>query len=183
MIQISRKVLPRIAKHGLNVYPLEAFGLLLGSISENCIDVALPSGRTEHWYNPNERYGNLKRAIKFGKNFAQNNKLDLLGIYHTGSGGHPDFKSSEASPITTAPEYLRNMLVLIRPLDGGEAIWGSTLYFWKDCWKPTEFKQIKHRNHSQELNPKRLYSAWISEFGSIDYGNNAEKEMPRLFET
>ncbi len=183
MLNISRKAISKITKHGLNVFPLEAFGLLIGSANENYIDAALPVGKTEHWYETNERYSGIDKAIEAGDQFAQTRSLEITGVYHTQSGGDSDIEDSEISPIINAPTSLRGLFILIKPCHGGESIFREVVFSWQDGWKKEEHKIAYPRSSSEELNPRRIHSAWLSAWGRLDYGNNAESELKRIFPT
>jgi len=55
-VTIARAAMSRIAKHGLNVSPLEAYGFLLGRAQPLVAHCALPVGKTSHWYDPSDRF-------------------------------------------------------------------------------------------------------------------------------
>jgi hypothetical protein len=171
MLKISRKAISKTAKHGLNVYPLEAFGLLIGSTERNCIYAALPAGKTEHWNAINERYVGIEKELETGKKFAQSLSLDILGVYHTSSGNY------DVTPIDNPPDFLKGIYILIKYCDGGESILGENIYSWNGKWESLDYRIFSKRNGSKELNPRRIISSWLAVWGEIDYGNNHLKEL------
>lgn len=66
-ISISGRALSRMSAHGVNVYPLEAFGILLGAkdTGDGGADIlaALPVGKTERWHEPDGRLAGIGRAL------------------------------------------------------------------------------------------------------------------------
>ena len=88
MIEISRRAIARVARHGLHVYPLEAYGLLVGEPMEpkaTSVQVfaVIPVGKTEHWYDPAGRFAGVSLAfVKAAATFATWG-LAPIGMYCT----------------------------------------------------------------------------------------------------
>jgi proteasome lid subunit RPN8/RPN11 len=111
----SRKAMSKITKHSLNVYPLEAYGFLIGVHSEHVIYAALPVGETTQFYEPQTRFLQLDAALAPAIELASSHKLCVIGISHSDSGGHPDSPESEVDPILQVPSKWRDKLVLVSP--------------------------------------------------------------------
>ncbi len=169
MLRISRNALSKATKHGLNVFPLEAFGLLIGSAEDNCIYAALPVGKTEHWYAINERYQGIENGLIKGREFARSCSMDILGVYHS------CYDSFDTSPIDNPPEILKGMYILIKYCDGGESIFGENVYIWNGNWEAIDYKIFNQQNVSKKLNPRRILSAWLKIWGEINYDNKNKK--------
>ena len=178
---ISYHASSRAKRHSMNVYPCEAFGLLIGSLKDNFIDAALPLSKTEHWYVPAERFHNIEQGIIQGKEFVKNTVLDVIGVYHSYSGGHPDIKGSERFILKDIPQGLRNYLMLVVNIEGNETIWQHPLYHWDKGWQELKYKKTPPRSIWPEFTSKRIHSRWIKAHGAIDYSNNHVSELRRLY--
>ena len=65
ILQVSQDAVRKLMRHGWNVYPLEAFGLLLGTTTPPCVHAALPTTKTAHWDSHADRWNGLveKRPV------------------------------------------------------------------------------------------------------------------------
>jgi len=81
MLIVSREALVKIGKHAWNVYPLEAFGYLLGREAARQVLASLPCSKTSRWYEYDDRWlgieEHLSKACATGKEFG----LDVAGFY------------------------------------------------------------------------------------------------------
>lgn len=180
---MAKKANSKVARHGLNVYPLEAFGLLIGMRSPTLLHTVLPVGKTMHWYDTSDRFLGLNQAASVAAGMLAARDLEVVGVYHTFSGGHPDFERSELNPISQVPPELRDCLVLIRPLFGGESDYMSSLYAFnrKVGWAEVDYELTAHHGIEPRLNPRRIHHDWLALWGQIDYGNNWQAERMRIF--
>lgn len=165
IITISYKASSKVRKHGLHVYPLEAYGFLIGSLSFKVVYAVLPVGKTTFWYDPSDRYVGLAQALEPARDFAGSHQLSVLGVYHTSAGD----SGSEAHPIAHVPPRHRDGLVLITPTYGGESIWAHRLYEYarQGDWQQCEFQKGR-RSLEPRLNARRLMQGWHAHplFGS-----------------
>jgi hypothetical protein len=177
VITISHKETSKARKHGLNVYPLEAYGFLIGSTSPKVVHAALPVGKTTHWYDTSDRYAGLVDALEPATDFARSHQLSILGVYHTSAEG----MGSEENPIADVPPRHRDGLVLITPTYAGESIWAHQLYEYAShgSWQECGFQKGR-RSLDPRLNPRRLMRGWRKVWGPVDYSNNHETELKRL---
>lgn len=182
-IQIARQANNKVARHGLNVYPLEAFGLLVGTGSPTLVHTVLPVGKTMHWYATSDRFLGLNQAAIVAAGMLAQRNLEVIGVYHTFAGGHSDFEGSDVNPICQVPAELRDCIVLVRPLHGGESFYMSSIYTFnrEEGWAEVESKLISYHEADPRLNPKRIHRDWLAVWGQIDYGNNWQTERMRIF--
>lgn len=178
-VTISRKATSKVTKHGLNVYPLEAYGFLIGTPAPAFIYAALPAGKTSRWYEPVDRFYVLEQGYGLAKEFAKGIGLSLIGIYHTGVSD----ERPHISPLQAVPANYRHLFVLITPTLGGESIWRHNLYQWESGrgWQECDFKIVLPRATDPGLNARRIRHQWLSVWGPIDYSNNYETEYYRLY--
>jgi len=182
-IEISRRAIAHVARHGLNVYPLEAYGLLVGepmeqgAVSARVLAV-LPVGKTEQWEDPAGRFARISLAVdKAAATFATWG-LAPIGTYctlYSSSGDYYDQVLGTAPHIDTAP------WLILRGVDGGETIWGFGGYqFLAGGWREAECRVVSVRVDQLHRNPKRVAIEWNRAWGVLDYGNNYATELPRL---
>ena len=181
-LTITRRAKARITAHGLNVYPLEGFGLLLGPESSDHENgyalAALPVGKTERWYKSAGRFARLPEALAVATNLFGVSQLHPIGIYctvYSSSGDYPEVL------VATAPQLSGAPWLVLRAVDGGETIFGC----WaKNCeagtWHDDSLITTSPRIDSPEHNPRRIAVAWNRTWGVLDYGNLHEIELLRL---
>ena len=179
-LTIARRAKKCITAHGLNVYPLEGFGLLLGH--NNATDAhalaALPVGKTEHWYEPTGRFARVFDAFAMATSLFAVSQLRPIGLYCT---VYSSFRPYPESLVATAPRLPELPWLVLRSVNGGEAIfgcWAKRLEAdeWIDDSLTTVFPRIEAPDH----NPRRIATAWNRAWGILDYGNLHEIELPRL---
>lgn len=181
-LTITQHAKGRITAHGLNVYPLEGFGLLLGSgpayPEQAHVIAALPVGKTERWYEPAGRFARVSEAIATATNLFGASHLRPMGIYCTvyeSFGTYPDVL------LTTVPQLPDTPWLVLRAVDGGETIFGCWAKLWKaGQWKDETLVIVSPKIEAPEYNPRRIAIAWNRTWGVLDYGNRHETELPRL---
>ena len=82
MLIISREVPVKIGKHAWNVFPLEAFGFLLGCSAENTVYAALPCSKTRRWHEFDDRWTgieeNIEKAHSVARRFTKSAGVELI---------------------------------------------------------------------------------------------------------
>jgi hypothetical protein len=181
-LTITRRAKARITAHGLNVYPLEGFGLLLGPESidpgQSHVLAALPVGKTERWYEPTGRFARVSEALEAASNLFAAWHLHPLGLYCTvyeSFGPYPD------GLLATAPHLPEAPWLILRSVDGGESIFGCWAKLWEaDQWRDEPLTVVSPRIEAPERNPHRIASAWNRTWGVLDYSNLHQAELLRL---
>jgi len=122
-------------------------------------------------------------AASDAERVAEQFGLGVLGVYHTWCGGHPNVPDSDADALRAVPAPFRTGLVLITDISGGESIFGSTCYAIEPegGWKPVSFRIVSAARLDPALNARRIHHAWLSLRGQLDYSNNHETELRRLY--
>lgn len=176
----------RIVAHGLNVYPLQGFGILLGETSASDCDAhivaALPVGNTEHWYSSAGRFSGIDKALASAAKAFSDWNLRPTGLYCS-VYWEPDRGDTDIdSVLATAPRLPRAPWLLLRSVDGGEDIFMPRIWrLGPDGWcEQEEWKSVRGRPASAKRNPRRIRAAWNRAWGMLDYGNHHETELPRL---
>lgn len=182
-LTITRKALSRITTHGLNVYPLEAFGILLGTkaAGEAGADVlaALPVGKTERWYEPDGRFSSIGQALAMALSLFGSWQLHPIGLYCT----LPDILHNEVDFLATVPRSAELVWprLLLRATYGGESIFGARALRWNGVsWEDEDITVVSPLVDRIERNPRRVMVAWNRAWGILDYGNRHETELLRL---
>lgn len=81
MITLSREAKLKVAKHAWNVFPLEAFGFLLGRMTDNTVYAALPSCNTGHPGIFEDRWVGLDAYFDQARCVAKAFDLEIVGLY------------------------------------------------------------------------------------------------------
>lgn len=173
---ISRRATSRVTKHGLNVYPLEAFGLLVGRVSPIAAYAALPVGKTSRWYDCSDRFAGLVAAIDDAAQVAGKFGLDVVGAYHSHSGGHPQFPGSNADPMDAVPPHFSIGILLVTDTAGGESLFGSACFRRdkEDRWQLLSYRIVPGVQLDPPINARRIHHAWTVIRGPVDFSNNHE---------
>ena len=104
----SPKEIGKIIRHAGAVYPLEAYGFLVGDLESTTIVSALPVSKTCRWYDFSDRFASIDSALPIAKTVAESFGLDVLGVYHS----FYDFRGD--SPIHDVPERFSQGVVCIK---------------------------------------------------------------------
>jgi hypothetical protein len=70
-------------RHGWNVYPLEAFGFLLGTANPSCVYASLPNSKTAHWDSHADRWHALQERRSIAVEVANLYGLQVVGVNAT----------------------------------------------------------------------------------------------------
>lgn len=164
-LKYSPKGIGKIIRHSGAVYPLEAYGFLLGEQESSTIVTALPVGKTTKWYDFSDRFMRIEEAYALALHVAIAFQLDVIGVYHSFYGYRCD------SPIFHVPERFRDAVVCIKEVSGGELdLWPYGFYI---AGKQVLAHKIVLPN-SPLRNPRRIHSSWVARCGEIDYNNGYE---------
>jgi hypothetical protein len=178
MITFSYKALAKIAKHGVNVFPLEAYGFLIGT--QGMIYAALPVGKTSKWHDDADRFADLELAFEPARSLANEYEMIVPAIYHS----HASDRIKE-SPVSNVPLMFQDKIVYISNVNGGELLFKSCP-FCKDSngeWTECEFAKLHPQEINPKTNPKRIMSRWNKVWKAVDYGNKHETELKRIYES
>lgn len=181
-VTLARAAMSRIAKHGLNVAPLEAYGFLMGTGRPLVAYCSLPVGKTSRWFDTSDRFALLPAALESAVRVAESVELEVIGVYHTDYDGHPDFPGSRISPRDQVPDIFRDRLLVILSTQGHELLFmpGVYLYAKENGWQEQEFRKTPFRVETPRLNPRRILRQWRLLWNAVDLSNNADTELKRL---
>jgi proteasome lid subunit RPN8/RPN11 len=161
-LRYSPKGLGKIIRHSGAVYPLEAYGFLLGEVHSSTIVTALPVGKTTKWYDFSDRFMRIEEGHSLALDVACAFQLAVIGVYHS----HYGFQCE--SPIFDVPERYRDAVVCIKDVSGGELdLWGYDFYI---AGREASAGKVVLPN-SPLRNPRRIHSLWVTQWGAIDYDN------------
>ncbi|MDD4060279.1 MAG: WYL domain-containing protein [Kiritimatiellae bacterium] len=175
MIAVSQDAVRKFMRHGWNVYPLEAFGFLLGTASPPCVHAALPASKTAHWDSHTDRWNGLVEKRPVADEVAALFGFQVVGVYATHE------KGVDLRPF---PADFAAGIVITYSFDCGTnwaGVHSAALHapgVGRDDWKLSRGKRL-----STEVNHRRILKAWRDRVGPIDYSNNYKTEYPRLYGT
>lgn len=181
-LRILPKARARTGAFGANVYPLEAYGLLLG-LPENpeataLVVAPLLVGKTSRWYEVDGRFDRIDEAAIAAKATFAPFGLQPIGLFCT----DPDAGDLPPTSIEdTAPRRADLPWLLLRWMGGGETIWmPAAKRLSGDKWLEAELVADRSPRPDPMRNPRRLHSMWLRAWDVPDYGNKYETELVRL---
>lgn len=186
--KIAYQANARITRHGLNVFPLQGFGILLGESAPGGSDVevsaALPVGNTAHWHSAEGRFSHVEEALAAATDLFPDPHMHPVGLYCTvywnveaDDGGDTDIKHV----LATAPRLPTLSWLLLRAVDGGDADIRPVLWhLGSKGWSEVEWVTVRKRPAAPASNPRRLNTAWNRAWGVLDYSNHHETELSRI---
>ena len=85
MLTISRDVEIRVGKHAWHVFPLEAFGYLLGRYEADAMRIyaALPCSKTACWDEYDNRWNGIDEHLEMARSIGDMFGLGVVGLYAT----------------------------------------------------------------------------------------------------
>jgi hypothetical protein len=173
ILQVSKDAVRKLMRHGWNVYPLEAFGFLLGTIEPPCVCAALPTSKTAHWDSHSDRWNALQERRPVADELAAIFGLQVVGVYATHEHG------DKLQPL---PAVFADGIVITYAFFEGTneaGVHGAALHapgISRGDWELSRGKRL-----SPDFNQRRVLTAWCARVGPIDYSNNYETEYPRLY--
>jgi hypothetical protein len=81
LLTISREARIKVGRHAWNVYPLEAFGFLIGRSSEQAVYAALPCSKTQNWHAFEDRWNGIAENLDKALIVASQFDLEVVGYY------------------------------------------------------------------------------------------------------
>lgn len=164
MLILSREALGKIGRHAWNVYPLEAFGYLLGRTENAQILVALPCTKTLRWNEYADRWTGISEHLDVAQNTAAQFDLEIVGFY--GSTTQFEVDSYPRPPVLDAS---MGLLLIYRNMCCPSCSWFS-LYQNGQKIARSEYTIPKGKRASHAINQRRVHHAW-REVHTIDYTN------------
>ncbi|OGR03815.1 MAG: hypothetical protein A2511_05555 [Deltaproteobacteria bacterium RIFOXYD12_FULL_50_9] len=165
MLTISREVIVKIGKHAWAVYPLEAFGYLLGTMMDMRVYAVLPYSKTSQWDEYADRWLGIEEHLDQARAVGSTFDLEVVGFYtstETGAAGYPI-----PTAIMNAQRIVLIYGCLCCPSCSGIAIRHH------DRWlrRGEGFTVSPGKRISSGMNQKRVLKEWRKVHGPIDYSN------------
>lgn len=173
MLTISREAPVKVGRHAWNVFPLEAFGFLLGSKADEEVYAALPCSKTRRWYKFDDRwtgiYDNLDKARFVGRAF----NMDVVGLYASTDSDHHDGFPIPACIRSTCME----LLMLYQTVCCPQCSWVS--YKRDNRWliRDEDYVVPRGKRIRDSINQKRILKEWRRVHGAVDYSNKSEPAL------
>ncbi|WP_295456168.1 hypothetical protein [uncultured Thiodictyon sp.] len=167
MLILSREARLKVSRHAWNVFPLEAFGYLLGKTRDYEIYAALPFSKTQYWGKYDDRWSVVPESIDKARMVGQLFALDVVGFYAS-----TDVTQRDSFPLPSFGRFA-DIVMLYQTICCPSCSWCS--YFKDGRWlTPDEDYVTPHgRRIRPEINQKRILKAWRMIHGPIDYSNRS----------
>ncbi|NOT82555.1 MAG: hypothetical protein HOP01_07545 [Gallionella sp.] len=171
MLTISREAAVKVGKHAWNVFPLEAFGFLLGSKAESTVYAALPCSKTQRWNEFEDRWIGIEANLEKARSVAKSFDMEVVGFYATTDDDH-----YENFPM---PPFVGNasmeLVMVYRANCCPGCSWSS--YKYDNRWlKRGEDYVVPHgKRISDSISQKRILTEWHRIYAAVDYSNQSVK--------
>lgn len=166
MISVSREPIVKIARHAWNVYPLEAFGYLLGRSESGEILAALPFSKTSRWYEYDDQWVGIDENYAQAESLGDSYGLEVVGYYcsevHSGERySRPSFLERSTMGI----------LCVYSSVCCPSCSWVNFTTRHEMLSRNADYQIAKGKRLVREVNQGRIYTAWLGRVGQIDYSN------------
>lgn len=181
LLRIRSKARARISALGVNVYPLEAFGLLLGvhgtDLEPALVVASLPVGKTRCWQVPEGRFERIEEAVVMAREVFFPLGFQPVGLFCTRHDFATTFTWSDIEDAARRAGSLP--WVLAQSVAGGERIWRPAVRHLVDgTWVDAALEADWLPRTEPAYNPRRLLRRWTRAWGVLDCGNDHEVELP-----
>ena len=175
MLTISREVKIKAGRHAWNVYPLEAFGFLLGRESESTVYAALPCSKTRRWHEFDDRWTGIEENIEKARSVAKLFGMEVVGLYASSEA----FSSDEHNHFPISP-LLENtdmeLFMLYSTICCPGHSWASFKYGNRWLKYDEDYFFPRGRRVSDSISQKRILKEWHRVYGAVDYSNQPEHD-------
>ncbi len=173
MLTISREAPVKVGKHAWNVFPLEAFGFLLGSKADSAVYAALPCSKTQRWGIFEDRWSGIEGNIEKARSVAKIFDMDVVGFYAS-----TDIDNSrENFPI---PSFIENTSMKLLMVYGTNCCpghsWASYKYDNRWLKRDEDYVVPPGKRISDSISQKRILTEWHRVYGVVDYSNQSLHE-------
>lgn len=167
MLTISREAQVKVGRHAWNVYPLEAFGFLLGRSSEMAVYVALPCSKTKRRDMFDDRWNGIEMNASKAASVARLFNMEVVGVYAS-----TDAFSCEEYPI---PAFNFNVstdfLMLYRTMCCPGHSWGTYKSGSRWLIRDEDYVVPRGKRVNNAINQKKVLKVWYRFVGPVDYSN------------
>lgn len=177
MLTISREVPVKVGKHAWNVFPLEAFGFLLGSKADSVVYAALPCSKTQRWHEFEDRWTGIAENIAKAQVVADLFDMEVVGFYASTDGFDSD--SRDLFPI---PLFIENtsmkLLMLYGTICCPHCSWAA--YRYDNRWLKRDENYVVSRGKriSDSISQKKILKEWHRVYGAVDHSNRTITHQP-----
>ncbi len=170
MLTISREVPVKVGKHAWNVFPLEAFGFLLGSKTDGAVYAALPCSKTQRQNEFEDRWIGIEDNLEKARTVSKLFNMDVVGFYASTDGFDPDCLNH--FPIPSFIENTCMKLLMVYEVVHCPSC-SSISYKYGNRWlKRGEDYIVPHgKRVSDSICQKRILTEWRKVYGLVDYSN------------
>ncbi|MDZ4200964.1 MAG: hypothetical protein U1C96_02335 [Gallionella sp.] len=170
MLTISREVKIKVGRHAWNVYPLEAFGFLLGRSAENTVYAALPSSKTRRWHEFGDRWTGIEENIEKARAVARLFDMEVAGFYASTNAFDPIDRDDFPIPPLIANSSME-VFMLYQAICCPSCSWASFKCGNRWLKDGEDYVVPRGKRIDDSINQKRILTEWRKVFGAADYSN------------
>lgn len=170
MLTISREAKIKAGRHAWNVYPLEAFGFLLGRKSEGTVYAALPCSKTRRWHEFDDRWMGIEENIEKARSTAKLFDMDVVGFYASTDDFDPDNLDNFLMPPLMASSSME-LFMLYRMICCPRCSWATFKYDNRWLKRDEDYVVPRGKRISDSISQKRILKEWHRIYGAVDYSN------------
>jgi len=170
MLTISREAKIKAGRHAWNVYPLEAFGFLLGRKSEGTVYAALPCSKTRRWHEFEDRWTGIADNIEKARSVAKLFDMDVVGFYASTDDFVTDNLNNFPMPPFMASSSME-LFMLYRMICCPQCSWAAFKYDNRWLKRDEDYVVPRGKRISDSISQKRILKEWHRIYGAVDYSN------------
>lgn len=170
MLTISREAKIKAGRHAWSVYPLEAFGFLLGRKSEGTVYAALPCSKTRRWHEFDDRWRGVEENIDKARSVARLFDMDVVGFYASTDGFYPDGLHHFPSPPFIDNASMKLLMVYGTICCPQHSM---TAFGYNNRWlkRDEDYVVPRGKRISDSISQKRILKEWHRIYGAVDFSN------------
>jgi len=170
MLTISREVPVKVGKHAWNVFPLEAFGFLLGSGADSAVYAALPCSKTRRWREFEDRWTGIADNIEKARTVAKLFDMEVIGFYaSTDNFGSDSLDNFPMPPFISSASM--ELVMLYRMICCPQCSQASYKYDNRWLKRDEDYVVPRGRRINDSISQKRILKEWHRVYGTVDYSN------------
>lgn len=168
MLTISREAQVKVGKHAWNVYPLEAFGFLLGRNSEQTVYAALPCSKTRRWHEFDDRWNGIDVNATKAAAVARLFDMEVVGLY---ASTEESFSRAEYPMPAFGINTSMDLVMLYRTMCCPGHSWATYKAGTRWLTRDETYVVPRGKRADNAINQKKILKAWYRFAGPVDYSN------------
>jgi hypothetical protein len=163
MLTIPREVPVKVGKHAWNVFPLEAFGYLLGSKADSTVYAALPCAKTQRRDEFEDRWAGIADNIEKARAVGRLFDMEVVGFYAS-----TDFDNGEEFPSPPLVESgSMGLFLLYRMICCPQCSMALFKQGGRTLKRDADYVVPRGARANNSISQKRILKEWNAVYGAV----------------